>query len=73
MLKPITEEQAIELATNHKASRLIVVAVDDQGFWSYATFGRPGSDFEHVTKWAESCGEQLAAALAGLKPDCPSR
>ena len=64
MLIPLTVEDAIALCNKHKASRLVILAVDDDGNYAYATAGHPETgDERSVAEWMEFRCEELATEL----------
>lgn len=62
----ITARAAARLSRDAKAKRLVILAVDDDGNWAYATAGKPGADQVAIADWAHDEAEKIVANMAGI-------
>ena len=72
----ITAKAAAKLSKDAKASRLIILAVDNDGNFAFATAGKPGGDDLAAMNWANDharyCAMGLAEAIAPSEVDDPT-
>lgn len=62
----ITAKAATRLSRDAKAKRLVILAVDDDGNWIYATAGKPGGDDVAIADWALDEAQKVIADMAGI-------
>lgn len=62
--KPSVEDLA-ELSKKLGADRLVLVAVNREGF-SYGAVGKPGADEKYAIDWVKRAAEPIAEGLAGI-------
>ncbi len=53
-LNPIPISTARTLANKHGATRLVILTVDDDGNYSWTTFGRTKSQCRALAEWANT-------------------
>jgi DNA polymerase III sliding clamp (beta) subunit (PCNA family) len=68
----ITAKAATRLSRDAKAKRLVILAVDDDGNWTYATAGKPGGDDEAIAKWALRRAPDVIADMADATRTAPT-
>ena len=63
-MKPVPIPEARRLANDTGATRLAIISVDDEGNYSFTTFGRTKAQCRLMAQWADENAVYIAERMA---------
>lgn len=67
-MKPVPIPEARRLANEAGATRLMILSLDDEGTYSFTTYGRTKAQCKALGKWADNNATEIALRIAAVTP-----